>query len=90
MATIQNLTKQVVLLRLNSGAEINVAPGTKLERVEHSELRNNPSISKLEGLCMIKISTATAKPAEPEPLRIHESEDAEAAAKAKADQKTAR
>jgi hypothetical protein len=61
MHTIKNLTRQVVLLRLNSGAEINLGPEAQLENVAPSELRSNKTIEKLKRLGLIAVpETKTA------------------------------
>jgi hypothetical protein len=58
MHAIKNLTRQVVLLRLNSGAEINLAPEGQLENVAPAELNGNRTIEKLKRLGMIEVPTA--------------------------------
>ena len=66
MHIIKNLTKQVVLLRFNSGAELNVGPEQIRENVPDSEIRNNAVIEKLKRLEMIRVSGAPARKASQE------------------------
>jgi len=47
MPSIKNLSDQVLLVRLNSGAEVNVAPGGHLDKVADSDVRGNRTIQKL-------------------------------------------
>jgi len=63
MRAIKNISKQVLLLRLNSGAEVNVAPGGQLEQVAESEIRDNRTIKKLFDLGLIALPEV--KPAKP-------------------------
>jgi len=63
MRAIKNLSKQVLLLRLNSGAEVNVAPGGQLDQVAESEIRDNRTIKKLFDLGLIALPEV--KPAKP-------------------------
>ncbi len=63
MRAIRNISKRVLLLRLNSGAEINVAPGGQLEKVAESEIRDNRTIKKLLDLGLIAFGEV--KPARP-------------------------
>lgn len=60
MHTIKNLTRQVVLLRFNSGAEVNIAPGAKLE-VSPSELRGNRTIQKLHSRRVLDVSEVESR-----------------------------
>ncbi len=55
MPTIKNISKQVVLLRFNSGIEVNIGLGESLD-VADSEIRSNPVIAKLEKLKLISVS----------------------------------
>jgi hypothetical protein len=61
MNAIQNLTQQVVMVRLNSGAEINIGPGKKLEPVLDSEIRNNAILDKLKARAVIAVVSPKAK-----------------------------
>lgn len=60
MHDVKNLTKQVLLLRLNSGAEVNIPPLGRLPRVVDSELRDNRMLRKLKELKQIEIVESVA------------------------------
>lgn len=60
MHAVKNLTDQVVLIRLNSGIEINVAPRGILNDVAESEIRGNATLGKLRSLNMVEIGDAEA------------------------------
>jgi len=61
MHDIANLTAHVVLLRLNSGLEINVAPGQRLKGVAGSEVRANAVLEKLVRLGAIAVTEGVAE-----------------------------
>lgn len=60
MHAVKNLTEQVVLIRLNSGIEINVAPKGILNNVAESEIRGNAILRKLQSLNMVEIGDSVA------------------------------
>ena len=47
MPSIENLTRQVVLIRMNSGREVNMGPLDHLDQVPDSEVRSNRMLEKL-------------------------------------------
>jgi hypothetical protein len=55
MSTVVNLTGQVLLVRLNSGQEVNLAPGQAYPVVA-PEIRRNPVVEKLVARGLVKIS----------------------------------
>lgn len=47
MVQIENKTERLVLLSLNSGTALHLAPGTTSEQLPEAEVDNNPKVQKL-------------------------------------------
>jgi len=58
---IENLTNSPVLLRLNSGQSLHLAPRITLTDILDVEVRNNAKVEKLKGRCVIALHE-TAEP----------------------------
>jgi len=54
---IENLSKRLVLLRLNSGETLHLAPRKTSSEIEEVEINNNPKFQKLEALQIIAKKT---------------------------------
>lgn len=89
MHTIVNLTKQVVMLRMNSGAELNIGPEQKLKRVQPSEIRDNAVIAKLIRLQQITVKDDARATLKGDAVRVDldANSDAPTSPKARSDKK---
>lgn len=82
MPAIVNSTGQVLLVRLNSGAEVNLAPRESYPVVA-SEIRSSPVIEKLVARGLLKIvDEDPAKGQEGEPKAVDEAKSGKARSRA--------
>ncbi len=58
---IENLTTRPVLLRLNSGQTLHLAPRTISAEVYDVEVENNPKVQKLQDRCVIDLQVSGVK-----------------------------
>ena len=58
---IENLTTRPVLLRLNSGQTLHLAPRTISAELIDVEVENNPKVLKLKDLCVIGLHASGEK-----------------------------
>ncbi len=63
MATIKNLTRRPVSLRLNSGTTLHLSPGTTSPQIDDVEVQSNGEMQKLQDRRVIELSEI-AVPAE--------------------------
>ncbi len=62
---IKNLTSRPVLMRLNSGQSLHLAPGATSAEVLDSEVSNNPKVTKLQGRHIISLIDVKHKAQKP-------------------------
>ncbi|MBC8075536.1 MAG: hypothetical protein H7Y32_05625 [Chloroflexales bacterium] len=60
MVQIENKTERPVLLSLNSGTALHLAPGTTSEELPEAEVDNNPKVQKLREQRIVAVHTAGA------------------------------
>lgn len=65
MPTLKNVSDRVVLVRLNSGKEVILAPGKELT-VPDSEVRSNPVVENLRRLELLRPPPEKAQGKEPQ------------------------
>ena len=56
MATIKNLTRRPVSLRLNSGTTLHLSPGATSPQIDEVEMQSNAEVQKLQDRCVIELS----------------------------------
>lgn len=56
MATIKNLTRRPVSLRLNSGMTLHLSPGTTSPKIDDVEVQSNAEMQKLQDRRIIELS----------------------------------
>jgi len=58
---IKNLTNRPVLMRLNSGRSLHLAPGAASPEVVDTEISNNAKVTKLQGRHVIALNPISKK-----------------------------
>jgi hypothetical protein len=65
MATIKNLTRRPVSLRLNSGTTLHLSPGTTSPKIDDVEVQSNAEMQKLQDRRVIELSEIDVTAEEP-------------------------
>jgi hypothetical protein len=81
--TIENLSKKPVLLRLNSGKTLHLAPNKTSSELRDAEVRSNTKVQKLQDRYVIALHEVRKKGVPPDAPKKEKAESTEGTKKAK-------